>query len=110
MVTFPALHYQMARSTTEINTKGTPIWRFGKAKGFSLMQVNVLKRIRDLREDNDLSQSDVANYLKVSQSVYSRYENGGIEIPVDAVIRLASYYDVSVDYLLDLSNIKKYYP
>lgn len=56
--------------------------------------------IRDLREDNDLKQKVVANYLGVSQQTYSNYENGRREIPTWAVIALAKYYKVSTDYLL----------
>ena len=56
--------------------------------------------IRDLREDNDLKQKVVANYLGVSQQTYSNYENGRREIPTWAVIALAKYYKVITDYLL----------
>ena len=58
------------------------------------------KRIRDLREDRDLNQSDIAKLLKCTQSCYSLYENGQRDIPTDALIKLATYYNVSVDYLL----------
>lgn len=56
--------------------------------------------IRDLREDNDLKQKEVANYLNVSQQTYSNYENGHREIPVWVVTSLAKLYKVSTDYLL----------
>ena len=58
------------------------------------------KRIRDLREDHDLKQSDIAILLKCTQSCYSFYENGQRDIPTDVLIKLADYYNVSVDYLL----------
>ncbi len=56
--------------------------------------------IRDLREDRDLKQKTIAEYLGVSQQTYSNYENGHREIPIWAVIRLSKYYKVSTDYLL----------
>lgn len=57
-------------------------------------------RIRDLREDNDLKQRQLADYLNCSQQVYSNYELGQRDIPTDVLIRLAEFYDVSIDYLL----------
>ena len=57
-------------------------------------------RIRDLREDRDLKQSDIAALLKCTQSCYSLYENGQRDIPTDVLIKLANYYNVSIDYLL----------
>ncbi|MCM1288225.1 MAG: helix-turn-helix domain-containing protein [Clostridium sp.] len=67
-------------------------------------------RIRDLREDNDLLQVDIADYLKCSQVCYSYYEIGKRDIPTDVLIRLANYYNTSVDYLLGLTSIKEPYP
>lgn len=64
-------------------------------------------RLRDLREDNDLSQETVADYLHVSQATYSRYENGKLDIPSAALIALSKYYGVSVDYLLGLTPRKE---
>ncbi len=58
------------------------------------------KRIRDLREDKDLKQSEIAAYLKCTQVCYSFYENGQRDIPTDVLIRLADYHKVSIDYLL----------
>ena len=57
-------------------------------------------RIRDLREDRDLTQTDIANYLNISQRAYSRYETGERSIPVDALSKLADFYHTSVDYLI----------
>ena len=62
------------------------------------------QRIRDLREDADLTQQSMAELLNMQRSVYRRYELGEREIPVWAVIRLAEYYHVSTDYLLGLSE------
>lgn len=56
--------------------------------------------LRDLREDNDIKQETIANYLGISQQTYSNYENGRREIPIEAVKKLAKYYKVSTDYLL----------
>ena len=62
------------------------------------------KRLRDLREDNDKTQQQIADMLNMHRSVYRRYESGEREIPVWAVIKLAYYYRVSTDYLLGLKN------
>lgn len=65
---------------------------------------NLFQRIRDLREDHDLTQEEVAKILCVKQATYSRYESGAINVPVDILIKLASYYNTSVDYILGLTN------
>ena len=62
------------------------------------------QRLRDLREDRDLLQRQVAERLRCSQRVYSNYERGERDIPTDLLIRLSEFYDVSVDYLLGLTN------
>ena len=67
------------------------------------------KRIRDLREDADLKQSDIAEILHCSQQVYSNYELGQRDIPTDVLIRLANFYKTNVDYLLGLTDTKTYY-
>lgn len=64
-------------------------------------------RIRDLREDADQTQQEMADLLNMQRSVYRRYELGEREIPVWAVIRLAEYYHVSTDYLLGLTEQKQ---
>lgn len=56
--------------------------------------------LRDLREDHDIKQETIANYLGISQQTYSNYENGRREIPIEAIKKLAKYYRVSTDYLL----------
>ena len=67
------------------------------------------KRIRDLREDRDLKQKDIAEYLKCSQVCYSYYENGQRDIPTDVLIKLSAFYDTSIDYLLgQTNNINRY--
>ena len=68
------------------------------------------RRVRDLREDHDLKQSDIAQYLDIAQTVYSRYERGYQTIPLNKLIKLADYYKVSIDYILertDNRNINK---
>ncbi len=65
------------------------------------------KRIRDLREDNDKTQSEVAKYLGMKQPQYYRYENGLRDIPSDILIALSEYYDVSTDYILGLTDNPK---
>ena len=64
----------------------------------------IYQRLRDLREDHDLSQLDVANILKISQQHYSMYESGKIELPVHHFITLAKYYSVTLDYMAGLTN------
>ena len=66
-------------------------------------------RIRNLREDHDLKQKDVADYLKCTQVCYSYYENGRRDIPTDVLIRLSTLYNTSIDYLLgQTDNINRY--
>ena len=67
-------------------------------------------RIRDLREDRDLKQKELAELLQVHQTTYSDYELGRVNIPVSALHTLADYYGVSVDYLLGRTDIKTPYP
>lgn len=64
----------------------------------------VYKRIRDLREDRDLTQKDVARALNCSQQVYSNYELGQRDIPTDILIKLSAFHNVSVDYILGISD------
>lgn len=71
---------------------------------------NYYKRLRDLREDNDLSQQYIADYLGMKQSQYSRYERGLRDIPTDILIRLALFYKTSTDYILGLTNDSTPYP
>lgn len=58
------------------------------------------QKIRDLREDHDLKQKELAEYLNCSQRAYSNYELGQRDIPTDVLIKLADFYNVSIDYLL----------
>lgn len=70
---------------------------------------NYYPRLRDLREDHDLSQQQIADYLEMKQSQYSRYERGLRDIPTDVLIRLAKFYNTSTDYILGLTNISRPY-
>ena len=65
------------------------------------------RRIRDLREDRDLTQREMGMLLSCSQRVYSNYERGDIDIPTGVLIKLADFYGVSVDYLLNRTNNKE---
>ena len=65
--------------------------------------IGMYQRIRDLREDRDLKQRQLAEYLNCSQQVYSNYELGQRDIPTDVLIQLSAFYNVSVDYLLGLT-------
>ncbi len=67
----------------------------------------IYENIRNLREDSDKIQAELAEYLHVKQTTYSKYELGKINVPVDVFIKLADYYDVSVDYLLGRTKVKK---
>lgn len=62
------------------------------------------KRIRDLREDNDKTQTDIARILNTSQTMYARYERGANELPIRHLITLAKYYNVTTDYILGLTD------
>ena len=63
-----------------------------------------LKRLRDLREDHDLKQEDIASMLGIQQTVYSRYERGFQNIPLEHLVKLADYYGVSIDYIFEREN------
>lgn len=72
------------------------IYKIKQQWGFGMIYEN----IRNLREDNDKKQQELADYLHIKQTTYSKYELGKINIPIEMIIKLADYYDVSVDYLL----------
>lgn len=67
-------------------------------------------KLRQLREDNNMSQAEMSKLLGCSQQTYSRYESHTTEIPLESLIFLADYYDTSVDYLLGITNINEPYP
>ncbi len=67
-------------------------------------------RIRHLREDKDLTQTQMAQYLQCSQRIYSNYERGEVDIPTHILIKIADFHDTSTDYLLNRTNRKGRYP
>ncbi len=67
-------------------------------------------RLRELREDNDLTQNTLADFLHIRQNTYSQYETGQRQVPVEVLIKLALFYNTSVDYLLNLTNNMEPYP
>lgn len=69
--------------------------------------MRMYRRIRELREDSDFTQKELANYLHCSQQAYSNYENGARDIPLSALIKLARFYSVSIDYILEVTDNKK---
>lgn len=68
------------------------------------------KRIRDLREDNDKNQTEIAKMLGMSQTGYSKYETGENDVPTQILIKLARYYDTSIDYILGETDVSTRYP
>ena len=70
----------------------------------------MLEHLRALREDRDLSQTELADFLNIHQTTYSDYELGRVNIPIPLLIQLALYFDTSVDYIIGLTNEKQPYP
>ena len=71
--------------------------------------INYYQRLRDLREDKDLNQTQIAIVIGTSQSYYAQYENGKRQIPFDRIIELAKFYNVSIDYIAGLTNDRRKY-
>ncbi len=69
-----------------------------------------LKRLKDLREDKDMLQNDIAKILKITRQQYSLYETEKRTMPIDLIDILATYYDTSIDYIMGRTNIKEPYP
>lgn len=67
-------------------------------------------KIKDMREDRDITQKTIAEYLQCDQSLYSKYERGEREVPLNIIVKLAIYYGTSVDYLVGLTGEKRAYP
>ena len=67
-------------------------------------------RVRDLREDRDMTQTELAQVLQCSQRIYSNYERGDVDIPTEILIKLAEFHHTSVDYLLGLTDERAPYP
>lgn len=68
------------------------------------------QHIRDLREDKDMTQKQMAEILNCSQRIYSNYERGDVDVPTQILIKLAEFHNTSVDYLLGITDEKKAYP
>ena len=68
------------------------------------MHHNYIQRLRNLREDHDKTQQEIADYLGTSQTMYARYERGANELPIRHLITLCKFYDVSADYILGFTN------
>ena len=76
-----------------------------------MLRLKDLREDKDLKqEDKDLKQEDIAKFLNISQTNYSKYELGKINIPISSLIKLAKFYNTSIDYLLGLTNEIKPYP
>ena len=69
----------------------------------------MFKRIRDLREDRDLTQTQMAQLLQIHQTTYSDYEIGNLNVPADILIQLAKFYNTSIDYIVELTDEPKPY-
>lgn len=69
--------------------------------------MDYIQRMRNLREDNDKTQQQIADYLGTSQTMYARYERGANELPIHHLLALCKFYNVSADYILGLSDKKK---
>ncbi len=67
-------------------------------------------RLKDLREDNDLTQKAIAGKLHIRQNTYCQYENGQRQVPIEHLIKLSLFYNVSVDYILEMTDVKTAYP
>ncbi len=70
--------------------------------------MNYKQKLKELREDNDLYQKDIAKILNISQQYYSEYENGNRPLPIEHLIKLCKYYKISADYILSLPSDLKY--
>lgn len=67
-------------------------------------------RLKDIREDRDITQKTLANYLHIKQNTYSQYENGQRQLPLDILVELALYFHTSTDYILGLTDVTAPYP
>lgn len=69
-----------------------------------------IKRLKELREDNDITQKQIAEFLKTSQTMYARYERGASELPIRHLVTLCKFYDVSADEVLGIKKVKRIKP
>lgn len=106
--------------TVEIELRNEAVYKppyhlyqyYQKSKTFQSQEapMNYVIRIRNLREDSDKTQQEIADFLGTSQTMYARYERGANEMPIRHLIKLAQFYNVSLDYLCGLTSIKRPYP
>ena len=72
--------------------------------------ISVYERIRNMREDRDMTQSQMAEYLRIHQTTYSDYEIGKLNIPVQVLDKIADLFETSIDYLVNRTDVEKPYP
>ena len=82
--------------------------KYNKVTVFLGSDFMIYKRIRDLREDKDLTQREMGEILMCSQRVYSNYERGDLDIPTEILIKLADFHNVSVDYILNRTDVRTF--
>ena len=109
---FPNLLNLDFRKNIEYNIPYYICRYYQKIKSYKTQEahMNYVTKIRNLREDSDKTQREIADILGTSQTMYARYERGANEMPVHHLVKLAQYYNVSLDYLCGLSMIKRPYP
>ena len=104
---FSNVSYNISRRTCEYYKKYYNKIIFSQLQEAHMRYVTI---IRNLREDADKTQQEIADFLGTSQTMYARYERGANEMPIHHLIKLAQYYNVSLDYLCGLSTVKRPYP
>ena len=67
-------------------------------------------RLKEIREDRDITEGTISEYLNIKQNTYSQYENGQRQLPIDILVRLANYFDTSTDYILGITDVTERYP
>lgn len=87
----------------------TPLGYNGK-KGVCSLEYQYYEKIREVREDRGYTQQQIADYLKIGQRTYSDYETGRTRIPLESVIALAKFFDLDLNYLTGISQVKRPYP
>lgn len=104
---FSNISYNISHRTCEYYKKYYKKIIFSQLQEAHMRYVTI---IRNLREDADKTQQEIADFLGTSQTMYARYERGANEMPIHHLIKLAQYYNVSLDYLCGLSTVKRPYP
>ena len=99
--------YILADFSLKVNSEFFSIYNIGYTECESGGSMPLYKRIRDMREDKDMTQTQMGQILSCSQRVYSNYERGDIDIPTSTLIKLANFHNVSVDYILERTDNPK---